>query len=219
MHPFKISVSWKSLPGLPPCTSGLFRKRLDIVGEILRLPFALGGPVAKAYSSHLGCLHTHWGKTGSLGGPCLGHPRQDGVTHPQHSAHISPRAEEGVALPSDVTCSRSPRPRWLAHSPLSSNLDKNHREKMKHGCPRKHVSPSSVGWGRVGSGQRLSTCALSSYTSQITRYWRHEVRLRGSFLLSCSSLLFLHWFFPPCKSPATEFSDLLFSFLHLHLVF
>lgn len=54
--PFKTSVSWKTLPGLPPHSSGLFRKHLDIVGEILQLPFALGGPVTKAYSSHLGCL-------------------------------------------------------------------------------------------------------------------------------------------------------------------
>ena len=153
------SVFWKSPSGLPLCSSGPFRKCLHIVGEILQLRFALGGPVAKAYSSHLGCLHTRWGKTGTPGEPCLGHPWQDEVTHPQHDAHISPRAEEVVVLPSDVTCTRPPRPMWLGHSPLSSNLDKNHREKLKHSSPRKHVSPSSVGLGE----SRIRSASLQTY--------------------------------------------------------
>lgn len=59
MSTFTISVSWKCLPGLPPCNSGVFRKHLDIVGEILQLLSALGEPVAKAYGSHLECLHTY----------------------------------------------------------------------------------------------------------------------------------------------------------------
>ena len=64
-----------------------------------------------------------------------------------HGARISPQAEEEVVLPSDVTCTTSPRPRQLGHSRLSSNMVKRHREKMKHSCPRKCVSPSSPGLG------------------------------------------------------------------------
>lgn len=71
MRPFQISVSWKSLPGLPPCSSGLFRKHLDSVGEILQLLFALGEPVTKAYSSHQGVFTLLEEKQAALEDPLL----------------------------------------------------------------------------------------------------------------------------------------------------
>lgn len=213
--PFKTSVSWKTLLGLPPCSSGLFRNHLDIEGEILQLLLALGGPVTKAYSSHLGCLHARWGKTGSPGGPCLGHSWQDGMTHPQPSARISPRAKEGVMLPSDVTCTRSPRMRWLGHSPLSSNMDKRHGEKMKHSCPRRCVSPSSPGLGesRIGSASLHMCPVLLLVPAHLLLETRCQAEGKLPSQLFISSVLAL--LFAPCKSSATRFSDFFFSFLHL----